>query len=199
MAIADQSLDLTATLRHLGLPSVIVSREGRITWMNDAARALFGDLVGQISLGTTVAPEHAALARREFERKLDGAPVSDYEVDVVTLDGRRVRAVISSVSIPGDDPDRAVFAVAWLEPQPPRVIAEDLTPRQKQVLDAASEAGSRTARGGQVDRTDRRGVAADDGDGAQSRSARAESARRPFPARGSGRRAPTRSHPGHLT
>jgi DNA-binding NarL/FixJ family response regulator len=141
MAIADQSLDLTATLRHLGLPSVIVSREGRITWMNDAARALFGDLVGQISLGTT-APEHAALVRREFERKLDGAPVSDYEVDVVTLDGRRVRAVISSVSIPGDDPDRAVFAVAWLEPQPPRVIAEDLTPRQKQVLELLAEGRS---------------------------------------------------------
>src|SRR6267142_2324950 len=87
MAIADQTtLDLTATLGHLGLPSVIVSREGRITWMNDAARVLFGDLVGQISLGTTVAPEHSPLARREFERKLDGAPFSDYEVDVVTLD-----------------------------------------------------------------------------------------------------------------
>jgi DNA-binding CsgD family transcriptional regulator len=143
MAIADQnSLDLTATLVHLGLPSVIVSREGRITWMNDSARALFGDLVGQISLGTTVAPEHAALARREFERKLDGAPFSDYEVDVITLDGRRVRAVISSVSIPGDDPDRAVFAVAWLEPQPPRVIAEDLTPRQKQVLGLLAEGRS---------------------------------------------------------
>jgi DNA-binding CsgD family transcriptional regulator len=143
MATADQtSLDLTATLGHLGLPSVIVSREGRITWMNDAARALFGDLVGQISLGITVAPEHAPVARREFERKLDGAPFSDYEVDVVTLDGRRVRAVVSSVSIAGDDPDRAVFAVAWLEPQPPRVIAEDLTPRQKQVLELLAEGRS---------------------------------------------------------
>jgi hypothetical protein len=74
MTIEDgNSIDLTATRDQLGLPSVIVSREGRITWMNDSARALFGDLVGQISLETTVAPEHAALARREFERKLDGA------------------------------------------------------------------------------------------------------------------------------
>jgi len=136
------SIELTGTLDRLGLPSVIVSREGRITWMNDASRALFGDLVGQISLGTTVVPEHAPLARREFERKLNGAPFTDYEVDVVTLDGRRVRAVISSVLIPGDDPDRAVFAVAWLEPQPPRVIAEDLTPRQKQVLELLAEGRS---------------------------------------------------------
>ena len=50
--------------------------------------------------------------------------------------------MISSVLIPGDDPDRAVFAVAWLEPQPPRVIAEDLTPRQKQVLELLAEGRS---------------------------------------------------------
>jgi DNA-binding CsgD family transcriptional regulator len=143
MTIEDRSsIDLTATLDQFGLPSVIVSREGRITWMNDASRALFGDLVGQISLGTTVVPEHAPLAHREFERKLDGAPFTDYEVDVVTLDRRRLRAMISSVSIPGDDPDRAVFAVAWLEPQPPRVIAPDLTPRQKQVLQLLAQGRS---------------------------------------------------------
>jgi DNA-binding CsgD family transcriptional regulator len=132
----ENSIDLTATLDRLGIPSVIVSREGRMTWMNDAARELFGDLVGQITLGQTVVPEHAPLARQQFQRKLDGAPFTDYEVDVLTRDGQRVRAVISSVTIPGDDPDRAVFAVAWLEPQPPRVIATALTPRQSEVLQA---------------------------------------------------------------
>jgi DNA-binding NarL/FixJ family response regulator len=135
-------IELTETLDHLGLPSVIVSREGRITWMNDASRALFGDLVGQISLPTTVVPEHASLAHRKFERKLDGAPFTDYEVDVVTLDGRRLHAVISSVMIPGDDPDRAVFAVAWLQPQPPDVVAVNLTPRQKQVLQLLARGSS---------------------------------------------------------
>jgi DNA-binding CsgD family transcriptional regulator len=110
--------------------------------MNDAARALFGDLVGDIPLDTTVVPEHAPFARRQFERKLDGAPFTDYEVDVVTHEGRRVRALISSVPIPGDDPEQAVFAVAWLDRQPSRAIEADLTPRQKQVLDLLAEGGS---------------------------------------------------------
>jgi DNA-binding CsgD family transcriptional regulator len=143
MANKDENrVDLTATLGQLGIPSVIVSREGRITWMNDAAHALFGDLVGEIALETTVAPEHAPLARREFERKLDGVPFTDYEIDVVTHDGRPVRALISSVPIPGDDPERAVFAVAWLDRQPPHAIEADLTPRQKQVLYLLARGGS---------------------------------------------------------
>jgi DNA-binding CsgD family transcriptional regulator len=136
------SIDLTATLGRLGLPSVVVSREGRITWMNDSARALFGDLEGVISLGTTVAPEHVPLAQRAFERKLNGAPVTDYEIDVITRDGQHVRAEISSVPIPGDDPDRAVFAVAWLDRQPQPAVQTALTPRQDQVLQLLAEGGS---------------------------------------------------------
>lgn len=138
----ENSIDLTETLGRLGLPSVVVSREGRITWMNDASRVLFGDLEGVISLGATVAPEHAPVAWREFERKLDGAPFTNYEIEVVTRDGQRVRAEVSSVPIPGDDPDRAVFAVAWLERHPPRAVDADLTPRQKQVLQLLAEGRS---------------------------------------------------------
>jgi DNA-binding CsgD family transcriptional regulator len=138
----ENSVDLTATLGHLGLPSVIVSREGRITWMNEAARGLFGDLVGVISLANTVVPEHAPLARREFERKLDGVPFTDYEVDVITRDGSRARAMISSVPIPGDDPDRAVFAVALLDEQLLPPAEADLTPRQRQVLHLLAQGGS---------------------------------------------------------
>jgi DNA-binding CsgD family transcriptional regulator len=143
MATENQNcIDLTETLGPLGLPSVIVSREGRITWMNDASRELFGDLKGVVPLGKTVVPEHAPFARREFERKLGGVPFTDYEIDVIMRDGRRVRAEISSVPIPGDDPENAVFAVAWLDRQPPRAVEAGLTPRQRQVLQLLAEGKS---------------------------------------------------------
>jgi DNA-binding CsgD family transcriptional regulator len=134
-ANAQGSVDLIETLGLLGRPSLIVNREGRVTWQNDAGRALFGDLVGRVAVGSTVAPDHAESAQRQFDRKLAGVPFTDYEIDVITRDGRRVRAEISSVAIPGDDPERAVFAVAWLEPEPPLASGTRLTRRQKDVLD----------------------------------------------------------------
>jgi DNA-binding CsgD family transcriptional regulator len=141
-ANAQRSVDLIETLSRLGRPSLIVNREGRITWQNDAGRELFGDLVGRIAVGSTVAPDHAASAQRQFERKLGGVPFTDYEIDVITRHGRRVRAEISSVAIPGDDPERAVFAIAWLEPEPPLARDAGLTPRQKDVLDLLAKGQS---------------------------------------------------------
>ncbi len=139
---AHRSVGLIETLSHLGRPSLIVNREGRITWQNDAGRELFGDLVGKVAVGSTVAPDHVALALRQFERKLGGVLFTEYEIDVITRHGRRVRAEISSVAIPGDDPERAVFAVAWLEPEAPLTFDGDLTPRQKDVLDLLAEGAS---------------------------------------------------------
>jgi DNA-binding CsgD family transcriptional regulator len=136
-------IELTEALGPLGRPSVIVSREGCITWQNDAGRALFGDLDGARSIEETVAPEDVPRARAHFERKLNGhASFTDYELDLVTPDGRRMRAEISSVLIPGDDPERAVFAVAFLDRQPPSVVETKLTPRQGQVLQLLSEGRS---------------------------------------------------------
>jgi DNA-binding NarL/FixJ family response regulator len=141
-ANAPRSVDLIETLSQLGRPSLIVSREGRITWQNDAGRELFGDLVGTIAVASTVAPDHAAVALEQFEQKLRGVPFTEYEVDVITRHGRRARAEISSVAIPGDDPERAVFAVAWLEPEAPLNFDGGLTPRQKDVLDLLAEGAS---------------------------------------------------------
>ena len=49
-------IDLTATLEKVSVPAAIVDREGMVTWINNAARAVFGNRVGQPFV-SVVAPE----------------------------------------------------------------------------------------------------------------------------------------------
>jgi DNA-binding CsgD family transcriptional regulator len=113
-----------------------------ITWLNDAATETFGDLRAR-SFFSVVAPEDVPLARRQLERKLRGVLATDYEVDVITRDGRRRRAEISSVRIEGGDRCHAVFGVA-LTRQPPAAPPSHprLTPRQGEVLQLLGEGAS---------------------------------------------------------
>jgi PAS domain S-box-containing protein len=127
-------IDLTATLEQVSVPAAIVDREGMVTWINKAAREVFGNRVGQPFV-SVVAPKYVDLVQRQLERKLNGEPMTDYEVDVITADGTRRRAEISSVLIPGGDVCHAVFGLAVLGP--PRPVAAEavrLTPRQNEVL-----------------------------------------------------------------
>ena len=126
------SIDLTKTLERVGVPSAIADQRGTITWLNAAARDAFGDLRGRLFV-SVVAPEHVAVAERERQRMLDGAPVADYEVDVLTVAGRR-RAQISSVPIEGGDACHALFGVAVTRPTRRAAASAHLTPRQSEVL-----------------------------------------------------------------
>jgi hypothetical protein len=63
--------------------SAIADPQGVITWLNDAAKRMFGDLRGR-SFFSIVAPEDVPFARRQLERKLAGAAATDYAVDVFT-------------------------------------------------------------------------------------------------------------------
>jgi DNA-binding CsgD family transcriptional regulator len=109
--------------------------------MNEAARAMVGDLEGK-PFTTVVAPEHVSRVHRELGRKLRGAPVSDYEVDVFTLDGGRRRAEISSVLIPGGDNFHAIFGLAVTGPPRAQSSTLELTPRQLEVLQLLAEGAS---------------------------------------------------------
>jgi PAS domain S-box-containing protein len=127
-------IDLTATLEKVSVPAAIVDREGMVTWINNAARDVFGNRVGEpfVSL---VAPEYIELVQRQLERKLSGEPATDYEVEVFTVDGTRRRAEVSSVLIPGGDVCHAVFGLALLGPPAPAAVdSVRLTPRQNEVL-----------------------------------------------------------------
>ncbi len=141
MVASSRPIDLIKTLERVRVPSVIADRQGIVTWMNDAARASFGDLVRR-KFTTIVPPEHVAIVERQLERKLRGAPVTDYEVDVFTVDGRRRRAQISSVPIQGGDACHAVFGVAVPGAPRPARSPIALTPRQAEVLQLLADGAS---------------------------------------------------------
>jgi len=136
------SIELTRTLEKVKVPSFVAASDGKITWGNGAAKEMFGDLTGR-PFATVVAPEDVPLVQRQLQRKLQGAPVTDYEVDVFTADGRRRRAEISSVPIENGDHCHAVFGVVL--PGRPRDRAPQssrLTSRQDQVLQLLGEGAS---------------------------------------------------------
>jgi PAS domain S-box-containing protein len=135
-------IDLTATLEQVSVPAAIVDREGTVTWINNAAREVFGNRVGQPFV-SVVAPEYVELVQRQLERKLSGQPMTDYEAEVITADGTRRRAEISSVLIPGGDVCNAVFGLAVLGPPRPAAAASvRLTPRQNEVLQLLGQGAS---------------------------------------------------------
>src|SRR5690349_19510185 len=80
-------IELTDTLENVNVPSVVVDREGSVTWLNEAAERSFGDLRGR-PFTSVVAPEDMPVVRRQLQRKLRGAQATDYAVDVFTADGR---------------------------------------------------------------------------------------------------------------
>lgn len=142
MAESQKPIELTKTLQKVNIPSFVADRNGMVTWLNDAAIKTFGDLVGQ-PVTTFMAPEHVSLARRQLERKLRGTPVTDYEVEILTRDGRRRRVEISSVPIAGGDECHAVFGGAVTrKARGPSLRAANLTLRQMDVLQLLGEGAS---------------------------------------------------------
>ena len=133
--------ELKETLENVSVPSFVADRRGTITWLNRAARAVLGDMVGR-SFTEFVASEYVPAVQRQLERKLRGADVTDYEVEVFGADGRRRRAEISSVPLRGGDRCHAVFGIALTGP--PRAVAAKtrLTPRQRQVLELLGQGAS---------------------------------------------------------
>jgi len=131
----DNPIDLRTTLQKVGVPSFVVDRDGTITWLNDAAKEEFGDLEGT-AFTQIIPPERADFVKRQLDRKLDRtASVTDYTTEVMTRDGSRRPAEISSVAIEGGDRCHAVFGIVLLGRRE-RAAKESpmLTTRQSEVL-----------------------------------------------------------------
>jgi len=135
------AIRLEETLAKINVPSAIADRDGRIRWLNDAARRTFGDLLGE-PFTDVVAPEYVPVVQRQRARKLRGVPVTDYEVEMFTRDGRRRHVEISSVPIRGGDDCHAIFGVALPSRRRVKPGAAKLTPRQREVLGYLAEGAS---------------------------------------------------------
>ena len=143
MARTRRPIDLTATLEKANVPSFVTDRDGMVTWINEAARGVFGDVTGK-SMGELVAPEDLPKVRRALRQKLTGGTwATDYSVDVLMADGSRRRVEVSTVRIPNGDNCHAIFGVARPGSMPPPSgPSGDLTPRQHEVLQLLADGAS---------------------------------------------------------
>jgi len=138
---ARPTIDLLPMLEQVRVPAGIVDRQGVVTWENKAARDTVGDLRGR-PFTSIVAPEDVPVVERQLASKLSGGPPTDYKVDVVTPDGRRRSAEISSVPVPDGDVCHAVFGVAVLGPPRKGPKAAGLTARQYEILQLLGQGAS---------------------------------------------------------
>jgi PAS domain S-box-containing protein len=134
-------IDLQQTLQHVNVPAAIADWDGVVTWENHAAQEIVGEMVGR-PFWSVVAPEDAPTVERALQRKREGEPMTDYEVDVITRDGERRPAQISTVTIAGGDQCHAIFGIALVGPPRQKGAVSDLTPRQTEVLRLLAEGAS---------------------------------------------------------
>jgi DNA-binding CsgD family transcriptional regulator len=126
---------LQETLQRINVPSFIGDANGRILWLNDAAKDAFGDRAGDVYTAV-VAREDVARVGAEIEQMRSGAVSSDYEIAVLLRDGQRRRVEISSVAIEGNALFHGVFGVVQRPGSRLRAAAESpLTHRQEDVLE----------------------------------------------------------------
>jgi PAS domain S-box-containing protein len=131
----ERPIDLRMTLQQVRVPSFVVDTAGTVTWLNDAATKEFGDLEGR-PFSSIIPPEQVDFVKRQLDRKLaHEQSVTDYATEVMTRDGQRRPAEISSVAIEDGDRAHAVFGIVLIGERPEAPAAPHvLTARQAEVL-----------------------------------------------------------------
>jgi PAS domain S-box-containing protein len=144
------SIDVLDGLERVGVPSYLADRDGRIRWLNEEALALFGDARGRL-LSSLAAPDHAQRSREQLARKVvGGAGRTDFEIDVIGRNGKRMTWCVSSVPVHRDRTVVGVFGVARpcgetlreRAESRPAASASRLTPRQREVLALLADGAS---------------------------------------------------------
>jgi DNA-binding CsgD family transcriptional regulator len=130
---------LPRALADVRVPAYVIARDGRISWLNGAARAIVGDAVGRPF--TDVVELDPPVARRIFERRLGGHDLQDISV---SLSGTRVD--VSAVPLGDDHHVVGMFGLAVPERRrcAPRPEHSPLTPRQHELLQHLADGESTT-------------------------------------------------------
>lgn len=147
------SIDVLEGLERVGVPSYLADREGRIRWLNEEALSTFGDARGRL-LSSLAAPDHAQRSREQLAKKVvGGAGRTDFEIDVIGRNGKRITWCVSSVPVHRDRTVVGIFGVARpcgeavrerAESRDPAAVGSRLTPRQREVLALLAEGASTT-------------------------------------------------------
>jgi DNA-binding CsgD family transcriptional regulator len=145
------SIDVLEGLERVGMPSYLADREGRIRWLNEEALSTFGDARGRL-LSSLAAPDHAQRSREQLAKKIvGGAGRTDFQIDVIGRNGKRMTWCVSSVPVPRDRAVVGIFGVARPCGDGVRERAESraasasrLTPRQREVLALLGDGASTT-------------------------------------------------------
>jgi PAS domain S-box-containing protein len=128
-------------MEDLAAPAYVIDRDGRFRWVNDAYIELFGDRRGQPFVDA-VAPEHRALARMNFARKVVGKTTRIFDLRVLDQSGDSVTLRITSAPLRRAGKVVGVFGIGIpveREPASDGRSFADLTPRQQEVLRLLSE------------------------------------------------------------
>ena len=125
---------LPLALEEIDVPCYVLDANGRIRWLNAAARDLVGDVTGQL-FTAVVHPRDVPRARTRFAKNMQSEETGEFGVDIVGTDGQSVQVEISSVPLRSHERAIGIFGFARVRHAPRPAGPDDrLTPRQHEVL-----------------------------------------------------------------
>jgi DNA-binding CsgD family transcriptional regulator len=131
-------------LERVNVPAYILDRDGRIRWLNPAAEAIVGDVVGR-RVTEVLDQIDERTAWSIFRRNLSGVPHPDFSLDLVAPDGAPTRVQVSSTPLGQRGVAVGMFGLAVPrargERGAPRVQSR-LTRRQQEVLELLAAGAS---------------------------------------------------------
>jgi DNA-binding CsgD family transcriptional regulator len=129
--------DIDEALAEVGVPALILDRDGVVKWQNARADEILGDRRGR-SFSSFVAPESIHEARAEFAKQVIGtARTSKRQIVLHGVEGARFPVEVNTVSLDDGRKVVGVFGIVHAgEPASasPAPLRHGLTPRQHQVL-----------------------------------------------------------------